>query len=60
MGWVIIPVLEENKGFKDEEIKMRIGNLLDNLRGRKYEMKKDVIEGEMSVKFRNNFRAMKS
>ncbi len=45
LGWVIIPVLEENKEHKDEEVKTRVKRILQNYEGRKYEIKKDIVEG---------------
>lgn len=45
MGWIIIPVLEENIENKDEEIKTRVKTILEKYSNKKYEIKKDVIEG---------------
>lgn len=45
MGWVIMPVLEEFKDHKDEEVKSRVLKLIENFAGKKYEIKKDLIDG---------------
>lgn len=51
MGWIIAPVLEENKEHKDEEVKSRVLKLLEYFAGKKYEIKKDLIEGSgLSIK----------
>ncbi len=46
MGWVVIPVLQENKDHKDEEVKSRVKKLLLQYEGKKYEIKKDLVEGK--------------
>lgn len=43
MGWVILPVLEENKEAGDPEIRMRILNLISILSAKEYKVEKDRI-----------------
>lgn len=45
LGWIIIPILEENKDHQDEEVKTRVKKLLENFSNKKYEISKDRIEG---------------
>lgn len=45
MGWVIMPVLEQFKEDKDEEVKLRIKKLIE-ASGKKYEISKDMLEGK--------------
>lgn len=50
LGWVIIPVLEENKGNEDEEIASRVKKLLESM-NKKFEVKKDFITtGGMEIR----------
>lgn len=43
MGWVVLPVLEENKDNNDEEIKTRVKKILEGI-NKKFDVKKDIIE----------------
>jgi hypothetical protein len=43
MDWVVLPILNENKGHRDEEVKTRVKRLLEVLANRKYDVKKDLV-----------------
>lgn len=45
IGWIIMPVLEEVKDNDDEEVKTRVKKLMEGFASKKYEIRKDIIEG---------------